>query len=180
MYRILILIIITGICIIAQLTPVSHAMTWDHELILKGEWWRILTGNLTHTNVPHLVMNIAALWLIATIFRPHPLQLLVAVIILSIAVGSGLMMTNFTRYVGLSGTLHGLFVYFALQDALKGSSASWLFVTVAAVKVGWEYLVGPSVTTTELIGAPIAIEAHLIGLISGVFFAFLTPRRRAL
>ncbi|MGX9417427.1 rhombosortase [Vibrio sp. RC27] len=181
MYRILILAIITLICIFAQHPVVSHAMIWDRELILDGEWWRILTGNLTHTNLPHLIMNVAALWLIGIIFQSHPFQLLVITIALSIIVGGALIpFSNIDQYVGLSGTLHGLFVYGALQELMKGKASSWLLVLGIIVKVGWEQWAGPLASTEEMIDAPIAIEAHLIGLVAGIFLAFITPNHRQL
>ncbi len=74
-------------------------------------------------------------------------------------------------YVGLSGTLHGLFAYYALNEALNGRRSSWLLVLGVIGKVGWEQWFGASASTAELIGARIATEAHLAGLVGGLLLA---------
>jgi rhomboid family GlyGly-CTERM serine protease len=174
MNRILILVIITVICLISQFEPTSQALTWDKTLIANGQWWRIVSGNFTHTNLPHLAMNMLALWLINFMFQPNSRQFVLISVVLSAMVGIGLIFTDLQRYVGLSGTLHGIFAYYALGEAVAGRRSSWLLVGSVIVKVMWEQLVGPSPTSASLIKAPIAIDAHLIGLLAGLILLFIT------
>jgi len=44
------------------------------------------------------------------------------------------------NYVGLSGTLHGLFAFYALKEALGGRKSSWLLVIGVMLKVASEQL----------------------------------------
>lgn len=76
-------------------------------------------------------------------------------------------------YVGLSGVLHGLFAYFALQETLNGRKSSWLLVVGVMAKVIWELTMGASSSTSELINARVAVESHLFGMLSGFIFAAL-------
>ena len=74
-------------------------------------------------------------------------------------------------YVGLSGTLHGLFAYYALREALQGRLSSWLLVFGVGAKVIWELVIGPSQSSMEIVGTSVAVEAHLYGMISGFILA---------
>ncbi|BDP30839.1 hypothetical protein VV208B2_19190 [Vibrio vulnificus] len=94
---------------------------------------------------------------------------------ISFMVGLANLLTSMQIYVGLSGTLHGLFAYFALRESLEGRKSSWLLVLGVVLKVAWEHWMGASASTSELIGARVAIEAHLAGMSSGFLLASLPP-----
>ncbi|WP_182288338.1 rhombosortase [Vibrio spartinae] len=168
----LILSLFSFICILAQFSPLADALVWDRQAITQGQWWRIVTGNFTHTNTAHLAMNLIALWLITFIFRPTARVLWQQLLLLSVFIGIGLFWTELYFYVGLSGILHGLFASFALSEALQGRKSSWLLVVGVCSKVIWEQYFGPSETTRALIEAPVAIQAHLLGLTGGLLLGF--------
>ncbi len=164
--------LISFICILAQFSPLADALDWDRQAITQGQWWRIVTGNFTHTNTTHLAMNLIALWLITSIFRPSARILWLQLLLLSVFIGIGLLWTELYFYVGLSGILHGLFASFALNEALQGRKSSWLLVVGVCSKVIWEQCFGASETTRALIEAPVAIQAHLLGLAGGLLLGF--------
>mgnify|MGYP000055950865 FL=1 len=116
-------------------------------------------------------MNLAGLWIISYLFQPSKKQLVLALLVISLVTGIALLFSSIQIYVGLSGTLHGLFGLFALNEALSGRRSSWLLVLGLITKIAWEQLIGPSSTTGELINARVAIEAHLAGAIAGGFMA---------
>lgn len=125
-------------------------------------------------------MNLAGLWIISYLFQPSKKQLVVALLVISLVTGVALLFSSIQIYVGLSGTLHGLFGLFALSEALNGRRSSWLLVLGLIAKIAWEQLIGPSSTTGELINARVAIEAHLAGALAGGFMAvvlFITDRK---
>ncbi len=125
-------------------------------------------------------MNLAGLWIINYLFQPSKKQLVLALLVISLVTGITLLFSSIQIYVGLSGTLHGLFGLFALSEALNGRRSSWLLVLGLIAKIAWEQLVGPSSTTGELINARVAIEAHLAGALAGGFISiasFLTSRK---
>ena len=175
-----VLIFTSLLCVLFQLEPVQPWVVWDKNAIADGQWWRILTGNFSHTNYSHLLMNLAGLWIISYLFQPNKKQLLSALLFISLVTGFALLLSSIQIYVGLSGTLHGLFGLFALREALNGRNSSWLLVFGLIAKIAWEQFVGPSSTTGELINARVAIEAHLAGALAGGFMAvvlFITNRQ---
>ncbi|WP_122053886.1 rhombosortase [Vibrio sp. Evd11] len=175
-----VLIFTSLLCELFQLEPVQAWVVWDKNAIADGQWWRILTGNFSHTNHSHLLMNLAGLWIISYLFQPSKKQLVLALLVISLVTGIALLLSSIQIYVGLSGTLHGLFGLFALSEALNGRRSSWLLVLGLVAKIAWEQLVGPSSTTGELINARVAIEAHLAGALAGGFISiasFLTNRK---
>ncbi|MGF1691906.1 rhombosortase [Photobacterium kagoshimensis] len=161
--------------IIAQLPQLQPLLVWDRNLILNGEVWRILTGNLTHTNWAHLIMNAFAFIIITFIFRKHitikPYTQLIATI--SFIIGLGIFATSMGWYAGFSGVLHGLFGWGAIQDIKSKTKGGWLLLLGLVTKIGWEQIFGGSISSEALIGARVATEAHLIGAIAGILLGFI-------
>ncbi|KJY83480.1 membrane protein [Vibrio galatheae] len=165
------LIAISLVCLGLQFEPFASQVNWQRTLIVQGQWWRILAGNFTHTNFAHLVMNLAGLWVISFIFKPSPKSLILCLCFASLAVGVLNFLTTMNGYVGLSGALHGLFAYFALQEVFDGRKSSWLLVIGVLAKVVWEMTMGAAVSTSELINARVAVESHLFGALAGFILA---------
>ncbi|PJC85385.1 rhombosortase [Vibrio sp. HA2012] len=168
------LLLISIIVFLLQLPELQSLAEWNKELIKQGQWWRILTGNYTHTNLPHMGMNLLALWLMGNLFRPAVKNLLSVLSLISAIVGITLLLSSMQIYLGLSGILHGIFAYYALKEALSGRQSSWLLVAGISIKIGWEQWYGASADTASLIGARVAIEAHLIGGITGGLLTIVT------
>lgn len=164
----LLLLAISLLSLTLQWPPLHELTQWQLSAIQQGQWWRILTGNFAHTNFAHWAMNLAALWLICGLFKPRVRQLLIPMTLISLAVGTLILLSNIHWYVGLSGTLHGLFAYYALNEVLAGRTSSRWLVIGAIAKVAWELGFGASASTAEWIGAQVATEAHLAGLVSGL------------
>ena len=164
---------ISAVCLGLQFEPFASLSAWRYDLIPTGQWLRILTGNFSHTNFPHLAMNLGGLWIIAFIFRPRPQEFLILTLLISIGVGAGMLLSDVQSYVGLSGTLHGLFAYYALKEALQGRNSSWLLLFGVMGKVVWELTIGPSHSSMEMIEANVAVEAHLCGVVSGIVYALV-------
>nr|WP_206770587.1 MULTISPECIES: rhombosortase [Vibrio] len=165
--------IISVICLILQFEPMASLTEWHAYNIRHGEWWRIVTGNLTHTNFAHLGMNLAGLWIIGFIFRPTVRNFLIVFIVLCAFVGAMNLFTNMSVYVGLSGVLHGLFGFWALSEVFDGRRSSMLLVGGLIAKIAWEQFYGPSTSTAAMIGARVAVDAHLFGAIGGLGMAGL-------
>lgn len=151
----------------------QDALCWDKRLIVQGQYWRVLSGNFTHSNLIHLVMNLIAFALIMGIFKPSTAQLLIGVLFIALVIGLLNLLTSMQIYLGLSGVLHGLFVYFALLDIRNGHKNAWLLVLAILAKLAWENIFAPSAFTERLIEASVATAAHLFGLLAGVLLALL-------
>jgi rhomboid family GlyGly-CTERM serine protease len=139
------------------------------ENIQQGEIWRIWTGNLIHSNYYHLGLNLSGFWLFVLIFKEliNTTQLIVSLVILITAVGSGLYFLNpeLYWYAGLSGVLYGLFIIGAMyalldKDFITGIS----IIIVIPVKIIWDYLHNTGQTNADLIGVPVSTDSHLYGI----------------
>nr|WP_284694846.1 rhombosortase [Photobacterium galatheae] len=166
-------IVISLIGILAQLPSLHDLLEWDRQAIMAGQWWRILTGNVTHTNWTHLAMNLAGLIILVFLFRFNLTACRLATIltILGCIVGLSMFLTELGKYAGLSGILHGLFIWGACLDIRQHRSGGKLLLGAGLVKIGWDLSTGGSVETAALIQASIAVEAHLAGALGGFVLA---------
>ncbi len=79
-------------------------------------------------------------------------------------------------YVGLSGVLHGLIMAGALCAAICGDRLAVLVIAVTISKVVYEQFVADT-ATAALIGAPVVVDAHLLGLFGGLVVLFSGKRK---
>ncbi|PSW34982.1 rhombosortase [Photobacterium phosphoreum] len=174
----IIIALIVGI--IAQIPKLQPLLVWDRQAILNGEVWRILTGNITHTNWIHLSMNASAFIIISFIFRAHftPIHYSLLILSLSGIIGVGLFATQISWYAGFSGVLHGLFAWGAIRDIQTKTKGGWLLLLGLIAKISWEQCFGGSTSSAELIGVQVATQAHLIGAVSGAIIALITPSKK--
>ncbi|GAD80323.1 rhombosortase [Vibrio ezurae] len=154
----------------------SEALRWQHDVIASQQWWRIFTGNFTHTNTYHLGMNLAGLWVICHLFQTKVKPLAIAIAILSTSIGIGLLFTDTHIYYGLSGVLHGLFALYAYQEIAAGKRSSWFLLAGLGIKIVAENSGLISLSTATLINARVSTESHLIGSITGLAIAVLAHK----
>jgi rhomboid family GlyGly-CTERM serine protease len=143
--------------------------------IANGHYWQLFTGHLLHSNYWHLLMNLGGL-LLATLLhgsyfnaRQVAWQWLLSVLIISSALY--LFSEDIQVYVGLSGLLHALFTLGAIADIQRQLRSGWLILLGIIAKVVWEQWHGPDAALSQLIGANVAIDAHLYGVLSGLSIA---------
>ncbi|MCL1073174.1 rhombosortase [Shewanella dokdonensis] len=163
---------VSVLCIVLQWADTIDLMEYQRQFIADGQWWRLLTGNLIHTNLWHLLMNLAGFWVVVFIHRVHYGNRHLAWLLLALCLTEGLGLwfafPALSAYVGLSGVLHGLFAYGALNDIKIGWRSGYLLLVGVIAKVVWEQVMGGNAEVTQLIGARVATEAHLVGLLSGI------------
>ena len=163
--------VISLLCSVLFSLGLNDALAYRRELIIDGQWYRLLTGNLLHTNLWHLVMNLAGFWVIVLLYQQHFNGKSLTILTLVLGLMQGLALLAFfpstQGYVGLSGLLHGVFVYGAILDITKGIKSGYLLTLGVVLKVLYEQTYGASDEVTALIGATVATEAHLIGVVSG-------------
>jgi rhomboid family GlyGly-CTERM serine protease len=167
------LFVITALIALFQLPAIQDLVLWNRHLIENGQLWRILTGNLTHTNSVHMLMNLTALWIVSFLFKPSTTSFALILGFVSLCVGTGLLFTPLGAYMGLSGSLHGIFAFYALLEALNGRKSSWLLVLGIIGKVGYEQFYGAAESTANLIAAEVAVDAHLIGCLAGFLLSLV-------
>jgi rhomboid family GlyGly-CTERM serine protease len=157
---------------------------YQRDLIAQGEVWRLITGHFFHTNINHLILNLAALWLLWALhkgyYRPATYGALFLFSALICSSGLFYFSPQLFRYVGLSGVLHGVFVWGAIEDIKHRDITGYLLFVGVWLKIIYEQLYGANSDISHLIEANVAIDAHLWGAIGGLLFAFLYYQVKAL
>ena len=156
---------------------VTQNLVYQRDLIIEGEVWRLFTGHLLHTNGFHLLLNLAALimlWALHgrfyTIKNYSTLFLFCSIIT---SVGIFYSDPSLVQYVGLSGVLHGVFIFGAIMDIVSKDKTGYLLFIGVWLKIGHEQIYGASSDVSDLIEASVAIDAHLWGAVAGAVFSIV-------
>lgn len=141
--------------------------------INHGQGWKILTGNFTHSNIPHLLLNLSGLWLLGFLFIDSlsSKTFILSSVFLAVIVGLGLYFftPELMGYYGFSGVLYGLYFVAAVCAMLENDLFTGISVALLiAGKIVWDYINGGSQASAELIGIPVANDAHLYGFIGAI------------
>ena len=144
---------------------------------LFEEFWRLWTGHWVHVGWIHYVLNMLAFACLPFIFprvKVWHFAALLVLLPLFISLCFYYFFPDIEAYAGLSGVLHGAYVAVACVHLLykkERNFAAFVLLLILA-KLIWENTIG-SVGTAELIGSPVLVEAHLLGVIGGVVIAML-------
>lgn len=169
--------------VLLQAAGLENNLRYDRQAILGGEFWRLFTGNLVHLGWSHLWLNAFGLLLIWLLFGSllSPLVWLLQAAWASLAVGLGLLWFDpgLSWYVGLSGTLHGLFVAGVLTEGRTHRNFAMLVFAVFIAKLAWEQFYGPLPGSERSAGGHVVVNAHLYGTIGGLLgYSLQTAIRR--
>jgi rhomboid family GlyGly-CTERM serine protease len=161
--------------------PATEWLRYQRDAVQSGQLWRLLTGNLVHLGWSHIFLNLGGLVLVWILFQRHftGMQWLVLLFSSSLGVCLGLLLfdPNLVWYVGLSGTLHGLFIAGSLADIRTGEKSGYILLIAIAGKLLWEQLHGPLPGTAEAAGGNVVVDAHLYGALAGFSGLLLKPRK---
>lgn len=149
----------------------SEHLHFQRDVFINGEYWRGFTAHFLHTNLNHLLLNISAvvlLWALHGQFYNRINYLFVFIVCaVTTTFGITIFSPEITQYVGLSGILHGLFIWGTIKDIQHKDKTGYLLLAAILLKVLYEQLMGPSAEVAKLISATVAIDAHLWGMIGG-------------
>ena len=158
----------------------DHGYLSPQSVLQHGQWWRIVSAAFLHASIPHIALNMLALYSVGreveAVFGKMRFALLYAVAIL----GSGLSVVYFeSAYtvptLGASGAIYGLFgalVAVGLRLGARGRSLIMSLLPVLAINL---------VFTFSIPG--ISWQAHVGGLITGIvagLLLFMGSRQRRL
>lgn len=151
-------------------------LLFQRHLIIEGEFWRLWTGNLVHTNLWHLGLNLAGLWLLTLIQQPTPTPRiwLGQTLFIGTCVGTGLWFFNqeLVWYAGFSGILYGLFMLAGIQMLQqKEWTTALLILGGICGKTVWDWAQGGTALSANLIDAPVIYSSHIYGMLGGLALA---------
>ncbi len=177
LHKITLPLLVIVIAVVAFLFE-SNLFHYQRDLFESGEFWRGFTAHFLHTNFNHLILNVSAvalLWALHGQF--YSLKNYCAVFVFSAfmtTLGVHFYSPEISQYVGLSGVLHGVFIWGALKDIEHKDKTGYLLLFGIVGKVMYEQIVGPSQDIAELISATVAIDAHLWGTIGGALMGLFS------
>ncbi len=163
--------------LMSQIPNLHWLFVWQKDAIFIGQWWRIVTGNITHTNWNHLALNLAGLTVWCGFYRDlyHQCRTPVLTISIMIAIGVISQFTSLVSFSGFSGVLYGLFMWSGVRDIMQKRVFSGGLVVVAIVtKLAYDLITqGNEPLMQNFINANIAYQAHIIGAMFGGLWALL-------
>jgi len=155
------------------------SLRYQPNWLSEGEYWRGFTAHWVHANWRHLVLNAAGLVLCMTIASPTWSIWRWGGYHLYLAFGiSGLftlLNPELGWYVGYSGVLFGIYLAAAVDLYPRDKVIALLLATAVVVKVVLEQSGNLTLSSGDLIGIPVIIDAHLYGLLLGLTIALAQP-----
>jgi rhomboid family GlyGly-CTERM serine protease len=151
--------------------PARDLLRYEREAVLvKDEYWRLLTGHFVHGDLRHMLLNLAGLGLMPALFPRHYSLFawlwIAAASIAAIDIGFVWYEPQLDWYVGLSGALHGVLAAGAIAWWRYESRALALALTlILALKIAWEQTQGALPLSGDM---PVIVDAHLYGALGGV------------
>lgn len=166
------------ICFSLQSAGLVSVFQFDRSLIDQGHYWLLLSGHLVHLNWVHWALNMAGLVIVAVFFSLYGslLDWLFVLLFSAVVIGLGLYWFHpeLIWYVGLSGVLHGLFIYGAIREIRFYPVSGYILLLLLSAKLFWEYMNGALPGSEQMTGGRVMVEAHLYGAIAGLVAVFLT------
>lgn len=165
---------VTAILLLWQ--DATLALRYQRPDVTAGEWWRLFSANLVHSNGWHWLLNAASAAFQFWLFQGLGNRRLWWAVAIGCACGNVLGMHLFSPgvvwYVGMSGALYGTAVFGGL---LLLANREWLVGGVLSAyllgRILYEQLGGQTQDLASLIEAPVAVDAHLWGLVCGYLAA---------
>ena len=169
-YWLWVLILIVTLTI--QLADWGGHTRYDRNLITNGHYWLLFSGHLAHLNWAHWSLNMAGLAIVAFFFSSYGLlwHWLSVIVISALSVGAGLYWfhPDIGWYVGLSGVLHGLFIFGVTREIKVHPISGYVLLILLVGKLGWEMMYGALPGSQDMTGGTVVTDAHLYGGIGGV------------
>lgn len=165
-----------GLLFVVSLTiqtfDLVDAWRFNRELVEQGHVWLLVSGHIAHSNWAHWALNMAGLGIVAFFFSRHAgfIEWLTVILVSIAAINIGLWwwITSIKYYVGLSGVLHGLFLYGALREIRFYPVSGYVLTIILLAKLSWEFFYGALPGSEEMTKGRVLTEAHLMGAIGGI------------
>lgn len=150
------------------LGAVPDSLYFNQQAIIDGEFWRLLTAHFVHSDIGHLVWNLAALIILSLLLeRDNRLLLFVSIALGIITIDYYLWFNTagIVNYAGFSGVLNTLLVVALFQQLQKNAYLAILIYLLSLLKIIVE------INSQQAIFSHISWQAipqiHFIGFIVG-------------
>jgi len=152
--------------------------------IFFRDFWRLILSHFTHSNWPHLLINTVNVIMLRLVVREWIIdkRIIIFIVYSALIISIGLhIIHDLTSYVGFSGIFYSLLIYVLLTHIKHSPKLYGLTALAVIIKVGHEQWYGASLAISQIIETSIAIDAHALGVLSGISLwaldTFLTARK---
>jgi len=168
-----------SVLIIYFIPSLESALELKREAVLKGEFWRLLSGHLTHCSGEHLLWDVlvfAGLGSVCELYNRKRFLACMFFSAISISLAICIFHPELSFYRGLSGidsALFGLLAISLLKESIrdqnkKGIILISLFLVLFFGKTALEIVSGSTIFVSEYGSNVIPIPlSHIAGFISG-------------
>ncbi|MCP4492946.1 MAG: rhombosortase [Gammaproteobacteria bacterium] len=150
---------------------------YQYDWLESAEYWRLITTHWAHTNWMHLLLNAAGLVLCLTVASPEwsikRWLIYQFVFALGISLLFNLFNPELTWYLGYSGILYGIFLLAALDLYPRDKLIALLLGSAIVIKITLEQTSEINFNSSDIIGSPVIIDAHLYGVILAITIALV-------
>lgn len=176
-FTLLLMAICLGLYII--LGPAPGSLVFDRAAIVQGEWWRLYTGHLVHSDARHALWNILALGILAALLERRGgrrLGLIGAFGAVAVDLWLWWGQPALQWYCGLSGLLNTMLVVvlFDLWSETR-RRVVWAIGMVLMAKLVMETVLNQALFTHTL--WPSVPWAHVAGFAGGLVLVVFERRR---
>jgi rhomboid family GlyGly-CTERM serine protease len=173
----LLTIVLAGLAVLLFWLEGGAPQGWvyDRVAILDGEWWRLLTGHVSHSDLDHAIWDIAALVIIGALVESRGrLRLVVASLLGVLLIDAYLIwgLPTLLYYAGLSGLVNTwLVLLLADLYGLGQRKLVWLLGLGYLAKLLIEAFTGQALLTET--HWPSLPYVHLVGALAGLSAAWI-------
>jgi rhomboid family GlyGly-CTERM serine protease len=186
-------LLLPALALLIYVVPgLADPLSLQRAAVLDGQWWRILTGHLTHFTLSHLLWDVGTLLVLGILAEGRSRAQFAAAVLGSAVLISAAVLwlqPQLSAYRGLSGidsALFGLVAVTLLCEQLR--QRSWLVAAAIAAallgfggKIAFELLTHTAMFARDLGPGvmPVAL-AHIVGGAWGALVALAPPIQRAI
>ena len=143
-------------------------LRYDPDLIDNGQLWRLFSGHWVHANWAHFGLNMLGFVLCQalTAINWKLWQWSWRILLLSIGISTLFisLQPEISWYVGFSGVLFGLYLLAAVATMGRQRWMSTVILAAILLKIILEQWSFVTITSADLIGVPVIVDAHLFGV----------------
>lgn len=169
---------------------IQEVLQYDRSALAEGEWWRSLTGHLTHWNRDHLFWDLSVFVILGTLCertsrRSFAAAMAASALLIPLAVW--VFHPGMDLYRGLSGIDSALYLTAGVcllreRGSVRGVPGLFVMAVVLTAfcfKIGYEFFTGQTVFVADQTGFVPVPVAHLAGAAAGAAVALLPRPGRA-
>ena len=166
----------SSLVVLMQLIGPQH-LRYQHDWLQSGQVWRIVTSNWVHVGWEHLALNMLGLAICVSLANPRWSVKRWFLQSLCMGLGISVLFTlqnpELQWYAGFSGILFGLYFLAAHDLYARDRLVALLMGGAIVIKVIIEQYTPFDLDSSELIGAPVIVDAHLYGLLMAIAIALV-------